>query len=128
MSDCTLWTKAKNSAGYGITWVNNKWAYAHRIAVKAPIGSVVRHTCDNPSCVNPEHLVVGTHKENSQDMVTKDRQAKGEQAGNSKLTSEQVQAIRASRGSLSSREAAKIWNISKTNVLDIWNNKIWRHL
>ena len=72
---CTLWQGAKNKAGYGITWFKNKWAYAHRAVVNATKGEVVRHTCDNPSCVNPKHLVIGSHKDNSMDMVEKQRQA-----------------------------------------------------
>jgi len=125
---CILWPKARNAAGYGITWHNNHWEYAHRAAVQASPAEVVRHKCDNPSCVNPEHLIKGTAKENMEDMVAKGRQAKGEQAGNSKLTSAEVLAIRAAQGCMSSREAAKIWGISKTNVLDIWRGYIWKHL
>jgi len=125
-SDCILWTKAKNKAGYGITWANNKWEYAHRAVAKAKKGEVVMHSCDNPSCVNPEHLIIGTHKQNSFDMVRKNRQAKGEQAGNSKLTQEQVTEIRKLKQKLSSRKVASLFSISKTNVLDIWNNKIWK--
>ena len=127
MENCILWDRAKNKAGYGITWINNKWEYAHRAIIKARKGQVVLHTCDNPSCVNLEHLKLGTHKDNSQDMVSKNRQAYGEQAGNSKLTLEQVREIRALFGVKSSRKVALQYKISKTNVLDIWNNKIWFH-
>lgn len=123
---CILWQKAKNKAGYGITWHNNKWEYAHRVVAKASKGEVVMHKCDNPSCVNPEHLIVGTSKQNSFDMVSKNRQAKGEQAGNSKLTEKQVLEIRELKQKLSSRKVATMFSISKTNVLDIWNNKIWK--
>ncbi len=126
MDDCILWSKAKNKAGYGITWHNNKWAYAHRVAVNATKGQVVRHLCDNPSCVNPEHLQIGTHKENSEDMVKKHRQAFGEKAGNAKLTWNEVTKIRQLTG-VSSRSVAKLFGISKTNVLDIWKNKIWKN-
>ena len=127
--DCVNWTKAKNKAGYGVTWANNKWAYAHRIVVDAKKGEIVRHTCDNPSCVNPKHLIKGTAKENSADMVNKQRQAWGEKAARSELTGHDVLAIRALYFSgKSSREVAKMWGISKTNVLDIWNRKIWKNL
>lgn len=125
-NECILWQKAKNKAGYGITWHNNKWAYAHRAVMNAKKGEVVLHTCDNPSCVNPEHLIIGTSKQNSQDMVSKNRQAKGEKAGSAKLTKTQVTEIRAYKNTLPSRKVAVLFSISKTNVLDIWKNKIWK--
>jgi hypothetical protein len=125
---CQIWTGAKNKAGYGVTWHNNKWFYAHRAAVNAKAGEVVRHICDNPSCVNPMHLKIGTAKENSEDMVAKQRQAYGENAGNSKLNAHDVLAIRQLKWSRSSRDVAKMFNISKTNVLDIWKRNTWKHL
>lgn len=127
-NNCILWDKAKNKAGYGITWHNNKWEYAHRAIVNATTGDVVRHTCDNPSCVNPIHLKIGTHKENSQDMVNKNRQVKGSQSHLAKLDEETVRLIRYTKSHMSSRQCAARFGISKTNVLDIWNNKIWKHL
>ena len=127
-NNCINWTGAKNKAGYGITWFQNKWTYAHRAVANAIKGQVVRHKCDNPSCVNPEHLGVGTAKENSEDMVNKGRQVKGTQSHLAKLNEDTVQMIRMAKGGMSSRQCATRFNISKTNVLDIWNNKIWKHL
>lgn len=127
MSECIIWQKAKNKYGYGITWVNNKWAYAHRAVVDAKPNQVVRHKCDNPSCVNPEHLIIGTHKENSQDMVDKKRQAYGERCARAKYSKEIIAEVRSLHGKLSSRKTAAKFGMSKTNVLDIWNNKIWRY-
>lgn len=128
MTSCVNWLGAVNSEGYPVTWLNGKATYAHRAVMGAQKGEVVLHLCDNKKCVNPDHLKVGTHKENSEDMVTKNRQAKGEACGNSKLTEKEVASIREMQGDLSSRKVAWIFGISKTNVLDIWNNKIWRHL
>lgn len=128
LTKCINWTGAINSGGYPVTWHNNKTQYAHRVVVKAKPGDVVRHTCDNPICVNPEHLIVGNAKENSEDMVAKNRQAWGERAARSKLTEVQVKAIRKYEGNTSSRKVAKEFSISKTNVLDIWNKKIWKYL
>ncbi len=125
---CQIWAGAKNKAGYGITWAKNKWAYVHRVVANALPGQVVRHTCDTPSCVNPEHLRVGTAKENSEDMVSKGRQIKGTQSHLAKLDDDTVLLIRACRGFMSSRQCAGRYNISKTNVLDIWNRKTWKHL
>lgn len=128
---CTLWTKAKDKAGYGVSWLNGKYIRAHVKAFKEvngdiPTGQVVRHTCDNRSCVNPNHLILGTYQDNSQDMVDRNRQAKGEQVGTSKLTEDIVKMIRSMSGS--SRQLAEFFGCSKTNIKDIKNNKIWRHI
>lgn len=125
---CIQSKNALNSSGYPVIWKDGKSQYEHRVITGAKPGQVVRHTCDNPSCVNPEHLVVGTAKENSADMVAKHRQATGEQCGNAKLTTSVVLAIRNQKGKLPSRTVASIYKTSKTNVLDIWNNKIWRNI
>lgn len=128
MTGCILWTGALNSGGYPITWHKGKTVYAHRLLMNAAKDQIVMHLCDTPNCVNKDHLKLATHAENSADMVDKNRQATGEKAGNSKLKEEQVLEIRALQTKLSSRKVAAKYNISKTNVLDIWNNKIWRCL
>lgn len=126
MSSCIIWTKAKNSGGYPVTWYQGKIAYVHRLIMNAQPGELVMHKCDNPSCINPDHLELGTYDQNSKDMVKKNRQAVGEHCGNSKLKTHEVLLIRDS--SLPSRTLAKMFNISKTNILDIKRRKIWRHL
>lgn len=123
---CIVWEKAKNSGGYPVTWYNGKIQYVHRLVMKAQPGELIMHKCDNPSCINPDHLELGTYDSNSKDMVKKGRQAIGESCGNSKLKEHEVLLIRDS--SLPSRLLAKMFNISKTNVLDIKRRKIWRHL
>ena len=74
---CWLWTAAKTK-GYGNFSINGKQGYAHRFSYQHFIGElikglVVMHTCDVPWCVNPSHLVQGTYKENTVDMVIKGR-------------------------------------------------------
>ncbi len=91
-------------------------------------GEVVLHTCDNPKCVNKDHLRKGTALDNSRDMVEKNRQASGERCGSARYTEQDIQAIRKLKGTLSSRLVAEKFGMSKTNVLDIWNNKIWRNI
>lgn len=127
-TSCVLWTGALNSGGYPVTWKDGKTVYAHRVAANAVKGQVVLHTCDNPACVNPDHLKIGTAKDNSQDMVAKGRQATGEGCGNSKYKEWQIHQVRNLKGKLSSRAVASIYKMSKTNVLDIWNNKIWKKI
>lgn len=76
---CWIWDGAKDAAGYGFKkyqgkqWKAHRWMYTqHKGAI--PEGKVLLHTCDNPSCVNPEHLRIGTHQDNSDDMFAKGRQ------------------------------------------------------
>ena len=102
MSDCINWSKGLAHNGYGLTTRNNKTYRAHRLAYcdyhnidhSVIRGKVVRHTCDNRRCVNPEHLVIGTHQDNMDDMKKRNRSAKGLANGAGKLTPEQVTYIR----------------------------------
>lgn len=76
--ECWPWTAARLPAGYGLMGNEKKWTYAHRLSYqlnKGPIpeGMIVMHSCDNPPCVNPSHLRVGTYRENSLDSVAKGR-------------------------------------------------------
>jgi len=75
---CWLWTSSKTSQEYGLFWFDGKSRLAHRVAFEFYIGPIgedmcVMHSCDNPSCVNPAHLSLGTLKDNTQDMLTKNR-------------------------------------------------------
>lgn len=126
--ECVLWEGALNSGGYPVTWENGKTVYKHRQVAGAVKGQVVMHSCDNPACINPAHLSVGTAAQNSKDMITKNRQAKGENCARSRLTELQVKDILSVKGEMSSRKAATLFGCSKTNILDIWNQKIWRHI
>lgn len=98
--ECWPWTGALNRAGgYGhLSW-GGRTIYAHRLAHtlrKGPIpeGMQILHACDNPLCCNPAHLSAGTQAENIADMVAKGRHAVGERNARTKLTDEQVEAIR----------------------------------
>lgn len=78
MSDCIEWTGAINSGGYGNLWYEGKYWKAHRLAwaqANGPIppGMFVLHRCDNPPCVNLEHLFLGTAADNTADMLAKGR-------------------------------------------------------
>lgn len=78
-TDCWEWQNATNNIGYGMfRWSSGKMRTAHRASYELhigpiPEGLVVCHTCDNPKCVNPEHLWTGTMKDNAQDMIAKGR-------------------------------------------------------
>lgn len=126
MSNCIISPYATNSAGYAMCWYQGKTHYHHRLVANAPKGLVVMHTCDNKACINPEHLKLGTPAENSEDMVNKGRQCKGEQSHFAKLTEDLVRQIRSAEGSL--RAIGKQFNISHVNVGDIKRRKIWKHV
>src|SRR3990167_8700408 len=95
---CWLWT-AKLLKGYGRLWVAGHSERAHRVAWLLHYGQIdagllVLHKCDNPCCVNPKHLFLGTASDNILDAAAKGRMAHGEKNGNRKLTTDQVLTIR----------------------------------
>lgn len=102
---CWLWTACCDKKGYGAIGIGSrsdgtrKTELAHRMSFRLANGDIpdaqhVLHRCDNPRCVNPAHLFLGTNDENVADMVAKKRHARGEGHGNAKLTAEQVREIR----------------------------------
>jgi len=109
---CWIWKGTTYSNGYGRICVNGKHVLAHRLSwtlthSDIPDGFHVCHGCDTPLCVNPEHLFLGTQKDNMQDMISKGRRVnpvmpRGEYAYAAKLTREQVDYIRSSSLSVSS--------------------------
>jgi hypothetical protein len=128
---CWIWMGAVTPAGYGFAnppgrKKQNELAHraSYRIFVgEIPQGMIVAHSCDNPYCVNPSHLWLATHKQNSQDMVKKRRQASGEKSGKSKLTAEQVKFIRES--DLSNRKLGEMLGVSHANIGYIKRGATW---
>jgi HNH endonuclease len=86
-SGCWEWTGSNNGVGYGQVRINGKNFYAHRISAimtygEIPEGKEVCHKCDNPSCVNPDHLFYGTRHDNVQDMMSKKRHGSQKEGAN----------------------------------------------
>jgi hypothetical protein len=89
--ECWIWTGAKNQKGYGNLVFEGEYARPHRVVYEHEIGPIppgmhVLHRCDNPSCVNPEHLFLGTNLDNRHDMFAKGRHPHGPTHGNAKLS------------------------------------------
>ena len=137
-STCHWWTGYGLPSGYGQIRANGKTKSAHRVSYELykgeiPKGMLVLHDCqskghfeDNPSCVNPDHLFLGTQKDNMQDMSNKDRSLAGEKHPASKLTAEQVVEIRSS--DLSQRKLAEKFNVSHSKISQIIRRVSWVHI
>lgn len=96
---CWMWTGASARFGYGNSYFNGKNVPAHRLSWilengEIPKGMNVCHKCDNPRCVKPDHLFLGSQAENMRDMRQKNRGAKGERHGSAKLSLEDVLQIK----------------------------------
>lgn len=133
---CWEWTGFKMSSGYGRFSQAGRNSsqpteLAHRASYRIfngdPSGTGVMHSCDNPCCVNPEHLSLGTQTDNMRDAKNKGRNASGEAHGRSKLTLIEVNRIRETEG-LFQREIAEIFNVSQATVSDIKNGRKWANL
>lgn len=139
---CWIWIAHKIKKGYGHFHFQTDDILAHRFSYqlhKGPIpeGKLVLHTCDNPSCVNPDHLWIGNEKENRDDA---DRKGRGKYFGskipkkgieniNCKLTEDQVKEIRNLKETGKSlRNIAKQFNVFWLTIFNIVHRKTWKHI
>lgn len=142
---CWRWLGTSVGTGYGAIHVNGKNILTHRYSWElangpVPKGLYVLHKCDNPSCVRPNHLFLGTYKDNFEDMRRKGRwynhfahavyAHKGEENGCAKLTEQAVKEIRKLRatGEWSLNELAREFKVSKRLVLFVVQRKSWAHV
>ncbi len=146
---CWLWKGKKDKYGYAKSRVIKLTWHAHRASYflfkeDIPKGMCVCHKCDMPSCVNPEHLFLGTQKENVRDMIKKGRKPIGENHPSRKnpdylkrgsnhwksnLTEKQVEKIKSYEGGYGiGRRLAKRFKVSPQTISNIRNGKIWKHV
>lgn len=135
VEDCWEWLAAKGPKGYGAFGMGKGVVKAHRAAWQLWHGELRRedcvlHLCDNPGCVNPAHLFLGTVPENNADMIAKGRMPRGESRGHAKLTAESVRAIRrlCIEQGARKRDVARFYGVSDGLVCDVVNRKRWKHV
>lgn len=137
---CIIWCGHKNLDGYGLIRdtigpCKQGNILAHRLAYqifRGPIPDDMRvlHKCDNPACVNPYHLFLGTQLDNVTDMIKKGRGRKGEKHGNAKLTNANVIFARRrySAGGISQQKLAEILGVSQATLWRAIRGRTWKHV
>lgn len=132
-SGCIEWTGAKNKRGYGILKWERKSTLAHRLAYETfceeiPKEKHVLHKCDNPKCINTDHLFLGSNKENVNDRVLKNRSfsPKGEKNNKAILSKKDILVIRKLKEPYS--VIAKKFGVCKSTIGWIKTNQTWRHI
>ncbi len=138
LSGCWLWTGALDNLGYGRINVNglSNSMLAHRFSAMIHgldmTKPVIRHLCNNPSCVNPEHLDPGTQKENMKDMLFagRNKEQKGTNNPRARLAEQDVINIRIAyeTGCYTCLQLAKKYNISTSAIFSIISRKRWKHI
>lgn len=131
---CWEWTASKDKCGYGRLLVDRKARLAHRLSYeffreKISPGFHVCHRCDNPGCVNPEHLFLGTDADNCADRDAKGRRPppKGTVNGRARLTEKDITEIRAANG-IRQVDLAKQYGVAQTQISRIRRGEHWRHI
>ena len=134
---CWLWTGSKDTQGRGQFWVREKQhsVRAHRVAYELCIGKIPAdlfccHTCDNPSCVKPAHLFLGTQKDNMADCSKKDRTPHGTEHHKAKLSPESVRQIRVlyRTGNFSQRGLALEFGVCQRTICQVLVKRTWRRV
>lgn len=135
---CWVWTGTLDVNKYGVYSINHILYKAHRASYFFKHGFIDEklsccHTCDNPSCVNPDHLWMGTQAENTKDRDRKGRTRTGHLYGDdnpgAKLTSDEVLAIREMRANGAKiPELSKMFGVCKSKIYQIIKRQCWKHI
>lgn len=130
-NECWNWMGAKHPFGYGKIWTGERFKPSHHVSFiladnSIPDGMLLRHKCDNPSCVNPNHLEIGTTLDNIRDKMERKRGNNGVKHGNAKLTDADVLAIRSSKEK--GIKLAEHYGVSPSVISTIKSGKAWKHL
>lgn len=131
MEGCIHHTQKGDKHGYGrklyqgrlVNYHRAVYMETHKLDHAVLEGLVVRHTCDNPRCINPAHLIQGTVADNQRDMAERKRSQIGERNPCAKINKETAEAINAAVGS--QRTIAKSFGVSQATVSLIKSGKIW---
>ena len=126
-NECWLWTGCSISKGYGHFWRGKTSEKSHRVSYilsngSIPKGMFICHTCDNPPCVNPEHLYAGTCSQNSIDMVSRNR------SKSQKLKVSDIPVIISLNDTLNYREISEIYGVNPITIGDIFRGETWSHV
>jgi hypothetical protein len=131
---CWLWTGYKTPLGYGRLSLGTQRLLAHRVSWELQHGDIqkgqcVCHTCDTPACVRPDHLFLGTMRDNMHDMIAKQRQGGRTGACPHPLTEDDVRAIRArAKAGDTGASIARDYGVSHTTTWAIIRGKTWTHV
>lgn len=136
---CWIWQASIDEGGYGCFYATTEEGglqiKAHRYAWilthgKIPDGLQVCHACDNPPCVNPAHLFIGTATDNMADMIAKGRKPRGEASGTARLTDDNVRYIREHYrpGETTFTEFANMFGVTYHAIANLIRRKTWKHL
>lgn len=137
-SGCHLWVGSLDGYGYGMFRVRTtggrkgwKTVRAHIVAARlagltAEPNQIVRHTCDVPGCVNPQHLLLGSYQDNMGDRNDRNRTAVGIKVGTAVLTEDEVMEIQISRDS--AKDLAQKFGVVRSTIYAIRTRRTWKHL